>query len=288
MRKITKKQIESAKFDIQKFMEEQMQEELEKQISKAYGLPNNTVSTFSNSNAFHVTQEDVERWKKEFEELNKKYSGGIYGNPIPYSWNEVFPEPKFPEPNYDIIPSYNPMTGEQKEYWLPALKVLNWNEIIGWFVSPSRPAIWANDELEYEFVEANYGHGLDYRAYEFERYQDGIHPFQYKESGIYGGMVLEEIGWFLGIDTPNGYFIDPSYDLSCRRLCIIEPFPDADVVICEQGWRAKKAFISEIVGETIDVDTVSNLLSIAWNRKIDVRGLYENWKDNQSNSISEA
>jgi len=106
--------------------------------------------------------------------------------------------------------------------------------------------------------------------------------------GIYGSVNLEEINKYLyPIDDIStilrlnrySYPIDDiSTTSKIRNLYLIEPSVGADVIMCPKGWKTSSAFISEIIGETISIDEASSLLSIAWNRKIDVRRVFdENW-----------
>lgn len=98
-------------------------------------------------------------------------------------------------------------------------------------------------------------------------------PHEGCDCGIYASVNFDEIGSYLDEDDNDE---TPGEEKTKPVLCIIEPKEGADVILSRKGWRAGAAFISEIVGETIDIDAASQLLSIAWHRPIDIQRLYEN------------
>lgn len=199
--------------------------------------------------------------------------------------------------------------GLDKEYFLPALKVLKYKE--GKFSSPSLDVEWVDGELQAK-CESRYGVRLGNPRY--VRKADGTSELQFDniseerrhdaptdncDCGIYGSVNLDEIKEYLGIQYPHNMWMAypqqigiisdyendfPSEVQSYRKepvirnvLCIIEPSPDAKVIMCRKGWKASHAFISEIIGQTITQSEASQLLSIAWKREIDIRRLeYEN------------
>ena len=165
-----------------------------------------------------------------------------------------------------------------KDYYLPALKVLVRNS--AGFFSPSKVAEWVDGELVAECYNVHFRtyYSLDNlwgNAVEIER---TAQPYVFLdhadcECGIYGSVNLEEIRSYRDVkSTTNAFTSPPKGKLT---LCIIEPSEGADVLVCRKGWRASKAFISEIVGETINVSEASQLLSLAWGRELDVRRVYE-------------
>ena len=156
-----------------------------------------------------------------------------------------------------LYPPFEPeiiYSASGKEYFMPALKVLEYYD--GRFYSPTFGNLWSED-MELNAV-----------------CDDGrIHPSPNSgcACGIYGSVNLDEINRYL-------YPIDILTISRIRSLYLIEPGVGADVIMCRKGWKASSAFISEIVGETISIDEASSLLSIAWNRKLDIRRVFdENW-----------
>lgn len=167
-----------------------------------------------------------------------------------------------------------------KDYFLPALKVLRIPDEE--YVSPSREARWKDMELR---AECQGGH-------------DHESPDPECDCGIYGSVNLDEIFEYIQAERQRVIFscssesigytinkfgeVDVVIEKGFRHelpktfsLCIIEPSPDARVILCRKGWKASHAFISEVIEETISVSDANALLSIAWNRKIDIRRLYE-------------
>jgi hypothetical protein len=176
-----------------------------------------------------------------------------------------------------------------KDYFLPALKVLGFRD--GKFFSPSRFSEWEDMELK-----------ATCRIDEF--FQRGwlpVHepPFQDCDCGIYGSVNLDEINEYILHERQNsretedvyGFFQDfevvddgitakftprvvrKPLPKRSYALCIVEPYPDAEYHLTRKGWKTSRAFISEIIGETMDISTASALLSMAWHRELNLRRL---------------
>jgi len=183
---------------------------------------------------------------------------------------ELYFETTYPDFEPEII------HGMDKDYYLPALKVLDWDGES--FCSPQRKAKWDKLELVAE-CERQFIHSS--RLYSVYTPSEDAHDWESCQCGIYGSINLEEIADFLRSDEYAFCFVndDKSEDWHniTKKLVLIEPSPNADVILARKGWRAQSAFISEIVGETISLEEVSRLLSITWHRTIDIRELkYEN------------
>lgn len=169
---------------------------------------------------------------------------------------QTFMESLYPPFEPEIIHSIS-----GKDYYLPALKVLH--KIDGEFFSPSFNGKWTNKELV-ATCSANQSYRLVMRYLEHELPNEHESPNDECDCGIYGTVNLEEVQSYL--------FLPPTFDK--RVLCVIEPSIGAKVHLARKGWKASKAFISEIVGETISVEDTSNLLSLAWHRNLDIRKVY--------------
>lgn len=189
-----------------------------------------------------------------------------------FRYIESYMSGKYPEPSLEIFSTFD------KQYWLPALKVLD--KTPECLVSPGYTAKWINGELRAECMAVRniatliYGNGLFETKYDKRPKHDA--PEETCNCGIYGSVNLEEIALYYSDFLPrNSNFPLP---IASKTLCIIEPFPDAKTIICRKGWKTSHAFISEIIGETMSLREASNLLSMVWNRKIDIeRMLHENW-----------
>lgn len=189
---------------------------------------------------------------------------------------------------------YPPFTPEivstlSKDYYLPALKVLEMDKN-GKFFSPSQTGEWIHNELVAECqASGGYGHWTIRISYPFgteEVTPVGKHkaPHEDCDCGIYGSVHMEEVRGYLEKDTQinastmafSSWRSSPPQILEEKKrvLCIIEPSEGAEVIVCRKGWKASKAFISEIVGETISIAEASQLLSMAWQRNIDVRRVF--------------
>jgi hypothetical protein len=169
----------------------------------------------------------------------------------------------YPEFEPEVISTF------EKQYYLPALKILK--KIDGEYFSPGYTAKWTNGELVAEckrqyptwsYSFSNNG-AIEERIIE----ESIIHqaPYPGCDCGIYGSVNLDEVFGYRSL------YIHENIDFS---LCIIEPYPDSSTLISRKGWKTSHAFISEIVGETISIEDARQLLSMAWNRSVDVRKCY--------------
>lgn len=219
---------------------------------------------------------------------------------LPEDW-EVSDIPDFKtlaDQHYDkLYPPFEPevICTPAKDYYLPALKVLKYRN--GKYFSPQKESEWENMELvarcegnshpgfnaKIRYVQRPDG-DIDIVADDLEFISPPKHeaPDSECDCGIYGSVNMDELlGYFQpsGADAYammfTGRWTDREPEPS-TVLCVIEPSPDAKVILCRKGWKASKAFISEIVDETISIDDASTLLSIAWHRPINIRRLYEN------------
>lgn len=187
---------------------------------------------------------------------------------------------KYPPFSPEIVHTFN------KDYYLPALKVLE-RDSKGSFFSPSRTAEWVDNELVAECKSERGGitFQLTVKGYELVDPKP-MHkaPDESCDCGIYGSVHMEEVRGYLekeDVQTKQVMYYGswqggPPQILEEKKnvLCIIEPSEDAEVILCRKGWKASKAFISEVVGETISIAEASQLLSMAWQRNIDVRRVF--------------
>ena len=177
----------------------------------------------------------------------------------------------------NTYPEFEPeiVHAQYKDYFLPALKILDWDGQD--FYSPQRKTRWGGNELDAKCVRYNEGwNGMGYQIIAHKKYN---HSIKDCDCGIYGSVNLEEIQDYC-ITTVSGAFIPMDNDpiperIIEKKLVLIEPSPNADIILCRKGWKASHAFISEIVGETISIEDTSRLLSIAWHREIDVQELFK-------------
>lgn len=178
----------------------------------------------------------------------------------------------------------------QKDYFLPALKVLSIRN--GEYLSTQREVRWVNMELRARCLqEPYYPPALVNPPPSLPPHKA---PYPDCDCGVYGSVNLEEIIGFIADQTNkaiqrthymeeigNGIMASAyTYHAETRShfaLCIVEPSPDADYILCRKGWKASHAFISEIIGKTMDFHQAEELLSHAWRRKISLRSTYENW-----------
>lgn len=188
-------------------------------------------------------------------------------------------------------PTFEPemVYAPQKEYFLPALKVLFHHKER--LFSPGFDSEWKDMELHAQCIP---GWAVP-NAVEHDA------PGEHCNCGIYGSVNLEEIYSYLHLqkkiprimsrtipiiygvnyDRPPISAYMQSEDVVLEPvLCIVEPCPDAKVILCRKGWRASHVFISEFVENTINLQDASKLLSIAWHRDINLTRLYhEDWKN---------
>ena len=174
-----------------------------------------------------------------------------------------------------------------KEYYLPALKVLE-KDYLGQYYSPSKRNRWNNMELTAKCAHRD----INFYYYISESNQEPHDaPDENCDCGIYGSVNLEEVESYLvpgerifGLPSPQIFqqtyrqpftqVIDTEYKSPKRVLCIIEPSPDAKVILCRKGWKASKVFISEIIPDTMSIDEASAILSMGWHRELDIRRIY--------------
>jgi len=225
-----------------------------------------------------MNKEEIEKLIQEIRDYMRQYM-----NAYPYSVDEDVEKfdllhvhlPDIGRYMDHMYPDFEPevVYGFDKEYYLPALKVLDyWN---GSFYSPSRTSEWKDGELiAYCLRDLQYASMFD---------EQDIKPHEAPHEmctcGIYGSVNLEEIAEYLIPDSNSVYYPPSSPSTSAirnRHLCIVEPYPEAKVIRTRKGWKASHAFISEIVGQTIPVPHVNELLSMAWKRRINIRRIYEN------------
>lgn len=198
-----------------------------------------------------------------------------------------------------------------KEYFLPALKVLV--RVGNDYMSPGYESKWKDGELmaickkdtiaarANLIVRSNGEIGVDPNFEESAIYGSSHDaPDDNCECGIYGSVNIEEVIAYLEQNFKaslyqqalmgtlgsmyanlNPYTI-PDAPIK-NVLCLIEPSPDAKVIMCRKGWKASHAFISEIVGETISWDDAYQVLSLSWKRSIDLAQLYRVYENRREN-----
>lgn len=193
---------------------------------------------------------------------------------------EAYMDQRYPLPQDRVFTSFNSFEFTQKDFYLPALKVFNYEN--GEFYSPSRFAHWKNKELKAEHIEIgriNY----DDKKYEMAKSQRLVHHVSATcDCGIYGSVNMEELELYFHADPfSSPIMLDPRYDPNARKLCIVEPSNNADVFIARKGWKASKVFISEIVGETISAENASDMLSMVWQRSLAVSKIIQPEKHSQ-------
>lgn len=188
-----------------------------------------------------------------------------------------------------MYPSFEPeiVSTLQKDYFLPALKVLI-RTPKGLFFSPSRVTEWKGGELiaecrsessmrvvfpkfTFRLTNGNIEAYTDETQYELKPIRH-IAPDDDCDCGVYGSVNLDEIIEYMS--DGETIRVEGTRPRGKLTLCIVEPLPDADVILCRKGWKAGGAFISEIVDETISVVDTSRLLSMTWKREIDIRRLF--------------
>jgi hypothetical protein len=245
----------------------------------------------------------IHHWQAAYTAGNSTHASRYDGEKIlPEDW-EVSDMPDIKalaDQHYDkLYPPFEPdvICTPAKDYYLPALKVLKRSG--GRYFSPQKESEWKDMELVAR-CEKDSGPWLGGRM-KYVQLPNGcidivvdgdvdyVHPPKHEapdsecDCGIYGSVNMDEL---LGYFQPSGAevyarMVLGRYDTDHSRnegvaLCIIEPSPDAKVILCRKGWKASKAFISEIVDETMSTDDASTLLSIAWHRPMNIRRLYEN------------
>jgi hypothetical protein len=179
-----------------------------------------------------------------------------------------------------VLTVFSPIAGQGivKEYYLPALKVLlHYNEA---YFSPQRRSEWRDMELTAVCQNENPLQYIDNPDGSIDVLGYNNPPHVGCECGIYGSVNLEEISeWYSRMNTrmyqamsaglwSTALLGESTVSQPHAVLCIVEPSPGATVHLCRKGWKASRAFISEIVGDTISVRDAENLLSNAWQREI--------------------
>lgn len=177
-------------------------------------------------------------------------------------------------PDSEMFHSFNGYTMEQKDYFLPALKVLNWDKVNEVFWSPVYYTPWYDNQL-------SAGHLIRNLQQPDVTHRDHLNMDTAMVScdcGIYASANLSELGSYFSLpdNQSRSLGMDIRYRREDRRLCIIEPFSDATVWMARKGWKTSKAFISEIVGDTISVKDASELMSMVWRRRLDLTSIFEN------------
>lgn len=181
---------------------------------------------------------------------------------------EHFMIDRCPEPTDSIVSSFKRSTFEHKDYYLPALKVLNYRN--GQFWSPAKTVLWKNNQLKADHLEVD-----DLDRYTVTKTKKKHAVGLQCDCGIYGSVNIEELElYFHHTSQDVVLMMDPNFEVSERRLVIVEPSNNADVFIARKGWKASKVFISEVVGDTISTADASELLSMVWRRRIDVAQIF--------------
>lgn len=189
---------------------------------------------------------------------------------------EDYMDAKYPPPNTDVFASFKWETMEQKDYYLPAFKVLNEDEN-GMLWSPAFATPWKNDRLD----ATHMSHANKWNAH--ASLWPTLHEGQSAEAamsecfcGIYASVNLDELDNYMWIEHDNhlGWGMDERFNSSRRRLCIIEPEELASVFTARKGWKASSAFVSEIVDRTMSMEEASRLVSMVWNRPLDISKLF--------------
>lgn len=184
---------------------------------------------------------------------------------------EAFMNYRYPKPRDQVFTSFHAATFTHKDFYLPALKVLNFKD--GEFYSPARTAKWKNLELKAEHlvVDMDLGKG----KYFVTKAQMKHKVDMVCDCGIYGSVNVEELGTYYHYTRDTGMIqMDPNFTKADRRLVIVEPSNDAGVFLARKGWKATRAFISEIVGDTMSIQDASEMLSMVWQRRIDVNQVF--------------
>ncbi len=217
---------------------------------------------------------DIEFLKKQLadENPNLTLTMEMYVNRVQQFMEAYFPVPA-PEPFY----SFNGFTMEQKDYMMPALKVLNQDKD-GMFWSPMYVCPWENNELIANHQDGTsplsrlLAHTVAAEMHE----QNFEEAMGHCDCGIYASVNMDELKQYVWAGEQEAVWQDKhiTFEQKDHKLCIIEPYSDATVWMARKGWKASKAFVSEVVGETITINDASELLSMVWQRHLDVDSLY--------------
>lgn len=179
----------------------------------------------------------------------------------------------YPIPTPEMFSSFSAQAMEQKDYFLPGLKVLNWNSLDGTLWSPVYHVPWTNNELMADHVRRGGALGAFMGSGDHTMIEQAMGTC---DCGIYSSVNMSELWQYLSLPDSQAQAMgmDFRFRKEDRRLCIIEPFSNATVWMARKGWKASKAFISEIVGDTISVQDASELMSMVWQRPLDLTQLY--------------
>ncbi len=180
---------------------------------------------------------------------------------------ESYLDEKYPGPSQTPFLSFNGYTMEEKHYYMPTLKVLN-RDSDGMYWSPVYTVPWVNDELLANHEDNMLGWSWSHDSHSIEEAMGMC------DCGIYGSINLNELHSYY-VAEQNALNGDHKFTRDDHRLCIIEPYSDATVWVSRKGWKASKAFISEVVGETISVPDASTLLSMVWSTPLDLSTIFK-------------
>lgn len=219
------------------------------------------------TDAFHGYERDPYTFEKTFANRSEKE---IIEHIMQMA--ETFLNDRYPMPTEEVYHSFRASDFFQKDYYLPALKVLNYRD--GEYFSPARPAKWTNMQLKGVHLDVEENDPTDPLKYVAKTNKDHI-VGPTCDCGIYGSVNVEELSIYLNSDGVRSLVqMDPHFGVLNRKLCIIEPSNKADVYLARKGWKTTHAFISEVIGDTISVNDASELLSMVWKRKVDVMKVY--------------
>jgi hypothetical protein len=213
-------------------------------------------------------EKEVEDMLKELED--QEDSPGIvlpHGTPYPPSpapspwvsgWSITYMTRPLPEMTY-APPSEQIISAWHKDYYLPALKVLSVLED-GIMRSPLQTGKWTDNELESRCPKT-----------EALLFPEKTYPHTFDECscGVYATARDTQILPLLYPDDFSIWFF--AYAQAPRVVVIVEPSPDAEVDLHTEGWRATKAFISEILtgpDATMSPKDAHLLLSQVWDPKL--------------------
>lgn len=178
---------------------------------------------------------------------------------------------QYPVPLARPFTSFNGFTMEQKDYFLPGLKVLNLDSD-GVFWSPVYAVPWTDNELSAD----HHPHPAQPQLLGSQYHPDIRSTMGVCNCGIYASVNLTELrSYFMMEDAyARNHGMDTRFTRRDRKLCIIEPSSEAIVWQARKGWKSDKAFISEVVGETISIPDAAELLSMVWQRRLDLSTLF--------------
>ncbi len=184
---------------------------------------------------------------------------------------EEYLDNHYPEPQTEPFYSFNGFTMEEKHYFLPGLKVLH-QDSDGEFWSPIYPVKWEDGTMTARHY-AHSGNAAEIRV--LKEHGDISQDMKGCYCGVYASCNMEELHEYMHItgEQQQAFGMDSRFGPEYRKLCIIEPLSDATVWMARKGWKSNDAFISEVIGETMEPAVASNLLSMVWKRPIDVNSI---------------